>query len=171
MSHYAAAESGRWSLYRPGLGFERVEPKTKRSKRTLRLSEVAQAALRDQSRRQAQERLKAGPRWHDEGLVFTGENRRGGALSGATVVQVLHTLCDAAGVPRGPVHGLRHFYATQLAEAGLSDTIRMAVMGHTTREMTDRYTHATPTSPQAADAIDALFGGPVDAPVDAVRPF
>jgi hypothetical protein len=50
----------------------------------------------------------------------------------------------------------------------LSDPTRMAVMGHAGREMTDRYTHATPTSQEAAQAIDAVFGTAVDAPVDAV---
>jgi integrase len=45
-------------LYRPGVGYERVAPKTKRSVRTLRLPVVAQAALREQSRRQAEERLR-----------------------------------------------------------------------------------------------------------------
>jgi integrase len=155
-------------LYRPGRGFERVAPKTKRSFRTLRLPVIAQAALRDQSRRQAQERLMAGPRWHDQGLIFTGVARAGGALSGATVVHALHRLCEAAEVPRIRVHDLRHFYATRLGEAGLSDLTRMAVLGHTTREMTDHYTHVSPTSSDAAEAIDALFGTSVDALVDAI---
>jgi len=75
---------------------------------------AAQAALREQSRRQAEERLRAGRRWHDEGLIFTGEHRYGGALSGATVVHVLHRLCDASGVPRIRVHDLRHLHATVL---------------------------------------------------------
>jgi integrase len=155
-------------LYRPGQGFERVAAKTKKSVRTLRLPAIAQAALRDQSRRQAQERLAAGRRWHDQGLVFTGVARAGGALSGATAVHALHRLCEAAGVPRIRVHDLRHFYATRLGEAGLSDLTRMAVLGHATREMTDYYSHISPTSSDAAEAIDALFGTPVDALVDAI---
>jgi hypothetical protein len=53
-------------------------------------------------------------------------------------------------------------------EVGLSDPVRMAVMGHASREMTDRYTHAMPTSEEAAEAIDAAFGGSVDAAVDAI---
>jgi hypothetical protein len=44
----------------------------------------------------------------------------------------------------------------------------MAVLGHATREMTDYYSHVTPTSRDAAEAIDALFGTPVDALVDAI---
>jgi integrase len=158
----------RTMLYRPGVGFARVDPKTKRSIRTLQLPGIAQAALRDQSRRQAEERLRAGRGWHDEGLVFTGERRPGGALSGATVSHALHRLCEAANLPRIRVHDLRHLYATILGEAGMSDPVRMAIMGHASRAMTDRYTHVVPTSIEAAGVIDAVFGGAVDTPVDAI---
>jgi hypothetical protein len=34
--------------------------------------------------------------------------------------------------------------------------------------VTDRYTHVEPTSKEAAAAIDAAFGSPVDATVDAI---
>ena len=83
------------------------------------------------------------------------------------MVHALHRLCAVGGVPRIRVHDLRHLYATVLGQAGLSDPVRMAIMGHASREMTDRYTHATPTSREAAEAIDAFFGLAVDAPVDA----
>jgi integrase len=156
-------------LYRPGHGFERVEPKTKRSVRTLRLPLVATVALRDQGRRQAEERLRAGRRWRDQGLVFTGEQRPGGALSGATLVHALHRLCDASGVPRIRVHDLRHLMATAMAEGGVPEPVRMAVLGHSTSTMTSHYTHATPTSREAADVIDAVFGDAVDATVGAIE--
>jgi integrase len=83
---------------------------------------------------------------------------KGAALSGATVVHVLHRVCKEAGLPRIRVHDLRHLFATILGEAALSDPVRMAVMGHASREMTDRHTHAAPTSADAAEAIDAYFG-------------
>ena len=158
----------RTMLYRPGIGFERVDPKTKRSIRTLCLPALAQDALREQGRRQAEERLRAGRHWSDNGLIFTGERRAGGALAGATVTHALHRLCASADLPRIRVHDLRHLYATILGEVGLSDPVRMAVMGHASRAMTDRYTHAMPTSREAAEAIDAFFGGSVDAAVDAI---
>jgi integrase len=71
-------------------------------------------------------------------------------------------------VPRIRVHDLRHLYATVLGESSLSDPVRMAVMGHASREMTDRYTHVAATSEEAAAVIDAAFGNPVDAAVDAI---
>lgn len=50
-------------LYRPGVGFERVAPKTKRSIRTLRLPDIAQAAIREQV---------VGRRRNDFGLAVDG---------------------------------------------------------------------------------------------------
>ncbi|HYB16922.1 MAG TPA: tyrosine-type recombinase/integrase, partial [Streptosporangiaceae bacterium] len=47
------------------------DTKTNRSRRTLRLPEIAVEALRGQMRRQAAERAKAGELWQEHGLVFT----------------------------------------------------------------------------------------------------
>ncbi len=47
------------------------DTKTNRSRRTLRLPEIAVEALREQMRRQAAERAKAGELWQEHGLVFT----------------------------------------------------------------------------------------------------
>lgn len=52
---------------RPGRG----DTKTPRSRRTLKLPEIALAALRERKAAQAADRLKAGELWHDSGLVFT----------------------------------------------------------------------------------------------------
>src|SRR5579884_3830581 len=47
-----------------------VAPKTDKSRRTVTLPASAVAALREQRKRQLQERLLAGSRWQDWGLVF-----------------------------------------------------------------------------------------------------
>ncbi len=47
------------------------DTKTVRSRRTLKLSEIAVEALRAQKRRQAEERVRAGDQWQEHGLVFT----------------------------------------------------------------------------------------------------
>lgn len=46
------------------------ETKTERSKRTLALPDLAVGALREHQARQDRERLRAGRRWHEHGLVF-----------------------------------------------------------------------------------------------------
>src|ERR1700756_4947745 len=47
------------------------DTKTNRSRRTLKLPEIAVEALRAQRRRQAAERAEAGEPWQEHGLVFT----------------------------------------------------------------------------------------------------
>ena len=47
------------------------DTKTERSRRTLKLPEIAVEALRAQRRRQADERARAGELWQKHGLVFT----------------------------------------------------------------------------------------------------
>jgi integrase len=47
------------------------DTKTHRSRRTLKLPEIAAEALRGQKRRQVQERARAGDQWREHGLVFT----------------------------------------------------------------------------------------------------
>jgi integrase len=49
----------------------RGDTKTVRSRRTLKLPEIAVEALRAQTRRQAEERTRAGELWQEHGLVFT----------------------------------------------------------------------------------------------------
>jgi integrase len=38
-------------------------------------------------------------------------------------------------------HSLRHTFNSILANAGIAEETRMALTGHTTREMNQRYTH------------------------------
>src|SRR6185295_888251 len=47
-----------------------TEPKTQRSRRTLRIPNIAARAFRSQRVRQGEERLLAGERWHDLNFVF-----------------------------------------------------------------------------------------------------
>ena len=47
------------------------DTKTNRSRRTLRIPQIAVEALRAQLRRQAEERSRAGELWQEHGLVFT----------------------------------------------------------------------------------------------------
>jgi len=47
------------------------DTKTNRSRRTLRIPQVAVEALQAQPRRQAEKRSKAGELWQEHGLVFT----------------------------------------------------------------------------------------------------
>ena len=57
-------------------GWRQTEPKTDQARRTVVLPPVAVKALQVHRKRQAEERLKAGKAWTDQGLIFstlTGE--------------------------------------------------------------------------------------------------
>jgi hypothetical protein len=60
---------GRWRS--GGLTGQGAIPKTARSRRTLKLPQIALSELPERRAAQAADRLKAGKVWQDSGLVFT----------------------------------------------------------------------------------------------------
>lgn len=155
-------------LYRPGDAYELARPKTARSRRSLRLSTMAAAALRDHRRRQVAERLAAGPAWSTDWsktqLVFT--TARGGPLAGTTIGHALHRHLRAAGLPPQRIHDLRHAHGSILHASGLSLRAVADQLGHSTIGVTaDTYVHTAPASREPADLMDRLFG-PVAVSVD-----
>ena len=72
------------------------ETKTERSRRTLGLPQMAVGALRALLESQAHERLLAGGRWQDAGLVFT--THLGAALDAGNVRKMFERICRAAGI-------------------------------------------------------------------------
>jgi hypothetical protein len=67
------------------------ETKTERSRRTLALPQMAVEALRRLRDSQADERLLAGARWQDTGLVFA--TQLGTALDAANVRKLFKRVC------------------------------------------------------------------------------
>lgn len=53
----------------------------------------------------------------------------------------LRTLTKKAGLPGFRFHDLRHCAITQLAESGAPDSTIMAIAGHVSRRMLERYSH------------------------------
>src|SRR5262249_19237434 len=105
-----------------------VEPKTKRSRRTIALPAGAIAALTEQRRRQAEDRLAAGGRWDDWGLVFA--STVGTPLDAPNVTHRLQRILADAGLPRQRFHDLRHLCATLLLSQGVSPRVVMEQLGH-----------------------------------------
>lgn len=71
------------------------------------------------------------------------------------------TACKLAGIPYGQstpggltFHDLRHTFATRLAERGVDESTRMALLGQSSLKMVRRYSHATPEA--MADAVGRL---------------
>lgn len=115
-------------------------PKTRSSLRTVTLPPFAVAALTRWRSVQRRERLAAGDRWGDAGLVFTdplGEPLRD------HVVDAAFAACLAvAGLSAVTFHSLRHTFAT-IAVAGTRDLkAASGVLGHSTiAETADTYAH------------------------------
>jgi integrase len=139
-----------------------VEPKTESSRRQIHLSSTATHALRRHRPRQAQERLLAGPTWHDEDLVFP--NSIGRPINPTNLLRRdYYPLLDRAGLPRLRFHDLRHTAATLLLGANVNTKVVSEMLGHAQVAVTmDLYQHVTPTMQQAAAQVfDTLLSAPV----------
>lgn len=114
-----------------------------------------------------EERLAAGTRWQDNGLVFTMPDGR--PLSVTTVIRTsFRPTCAKAGIApstskqRGlRFHDLRHSAATLLLSQGVPARAVMEMLGHTTIATTmNRYTKVIPELlDDAAAAMDRALGG------------
>ncbi len=138
------------SMQRTSKGLRLTEPKTARSRRQIVLSATAVEALRRHADKQEQERVRLGPAWEDNGLVFP--NRVGCPLEAQNVLQrSLRPLLQRAGLPPIRFHDLRHTAATLLLGRGIHPKIVADLLGHSTTAVTnDVYSHVTPTMHQAA---------------------
>jgi len=120
-----------------------VEPKTKRSRRTIALPASIAKTLVDHRARQEQERSAAGERWLKSDLVFTTTGGHG--LDGTVVSHQFHRLLQHAGLPQRRFHDLRHSCATLLLVQGVSPRVVMDVLGHSQIGLTmNTYSHVIP---------------------------
>ncbi len=137
---------------------ELAEPKTASSRRSILPGAAALDALRRHRKIQAEERLRAGTSWDDQGLVFT--TAIGTPLdAGALLRRTHYPLLKRAGLPRVNFHALRHTAATLLLAAGTHPRVVAERLGHTTPSVTlNVYSHVTPTMQREATAtLDAVL--------------
>jgi integrase len=120
-----------------------VELKTARSHRTLALPEVAVAILRRHQARQLEERLLAGDRWQEFGLVFG--TRHGKPLIARNVFRSYQRTLQKAGLPHKRFYDLRHTCATLLLAQGVDPRTIMETLGHSQISLTmNTYAHVLP---------------------------
>lgn len=133
-------------------------PKTKSSRRTVKLPAFCLEALRAHRERQAEERRRAGEAWRDHGLVFPSSV--GTPMEPRNLNRHFHALCHRAGIDPGRLHNLRHTAASLLLAQGVPMKVVQEVLGHSSMQVTaDLYTHVVPVLLQdAADRLDALLG-------------
>lgn len=134
-----------------------VEPKSKTSKRAIKLGTVAAQALREHHARQSEESGRV--TWLPFGLVFTGAH--GLPLDGNALTKRFQALLKAAKLPRLRFHDLRHSSASLLLSQHIPARVVMERLGHSTITLTlNTYSHViAELNQEAADAIDRVLGG------------
>jgi integrase len=126
------------------------EPKTKRSRRTVRVSETAVEALTKHQARQVGEKKHLGELYRDQGLVFATQR---GTLVNPTNLRKrsFKPLLKKAGLPAIRFHDLRHTCATLLLSKNVNPKIVSEMMGHATIAITlDTYSHVLPNMQESA---------------------
>jgi integrase len=127
---------------KPGKPLRVEDTKSTTSARTVILPVVVLDALKEHRTRQAEDRLKAGPAWHDEGLVFC--NEVGEPLRQDRTRDEYKALLKAAELPPMRIYDLRHSAGTLLLEMGEDVAIVSKMLGHSSIQLTvDTYGHVT----------------------------
>jgi len=149
----------RRTLTRKGTGHVLGEPKTKKSRRTVRLTHKAVEALRSHRARQAQEKLRVGSLYQDQDLVFSGYN--GGLINPSNLRQrSFKPLLKRAGLPQITFNDLRHTCASLLFQRNVHPKLVQELLGHASVAITlDTYSHMLPgMGSEAADAMGEALG-------------
>ncbi len=135
-----------------GLTF--TEPKTKKSRRSVKLTQGTVEALRAHRKRQLKEKLMMGNLWQDTGLVFT--TTVGTPLDvGNLTNHSFRPLLERAGLPKIRFHDLRHTCATLLLRRNVNPKIVQELLGHASiSETMDTYSHVLPD--MQGDAVAAM---------------
>lgn len=117
------------------------------------------AMLKKHRARQLRDRLRAGPVWQDNGLVFC--NEAGEHLSPNTVYHNFKRLAASIGLPDARLHDLRHSYAVAALRAGDDIKTVQGNLGHHAAAFTlDVYGHVTEEMKQAsADRMESFIKG------------
>jgi len=137
------------------------DTKTRKSRRTIALSGLCVDALRAQRVQQAKDRLAAGERWTETGLVFA--TSAGPGMDAANVrrdlrraLRLVPGLDPADWTPRE----LRHSFVSLLSDAGVSLEDISRLVGHSGTNVTELvYRHQIrPVIQTGATIMDRLFG-------------
>jgi integrase len=125
----------------PAKGGARLAPlKTAGSARTVSLDATTVAFLERHREIQLREREAAGEVYADADLVFASP--LGGVLRPEVVTRMFHVHREAAGIPQGRLHDVRHSVASLWLSRGVPIVVVSARLGHASAATTLRvYSH------------------------------
>ena len=134
-----------------------AEPKTDRSRRTIKLPARLLPELKQHRKEQAAMRLQLGLGKDSADLVFT--SAEGEMLSLTALSVIFARQVRATGVKKTKFHGLRHLHITHLLRSGVPVHVVSARAGHARPSVTlDTYSHLLGAEDAAAaDLADAML--------------
>ncbi len=135
------------------------DTKTKKSRRTLELPEEVVRALRKHHRRQAKDKLKAGARWQENGLVFC--TKFGTPLDASSVRRTFRTIATKAGAgSQWTPRELRHSFVSIMSDQGVPIETIADICGHAGTAVTEAvYRHQLkPVIRTGAEYMNSIFG-------------
>jgi integrase len=134
-------------------------PKTERSRRTIDFPAFVSELLTREQRIVKENRMLAGDRWLEYGLVFP--SRVGTALEERNVLRRFQTICEDGGLPKLRLYDLRHTHASLLINEGVHPKKISERLGHSSIKLTmDTYGHLFEGSDRdSAEKMEKLFGG------------
>ena len=142
-----------------GKGLVESEPKTEKSKRTIRMISFIEELLRKVQGTQIGQRDYLEDGWVDSGYVFSQPN--GKPIDPDLITKAFKNMVEQIVVPHLTPHGLRHQYATAAREMGLDMDVISKNLGHASVAITnDIYAHLTPEIMEdaAQKIVSKLFG-------------
>jgi integrase len=119
---------------------EEPAAKSKAGDRLVFLDAETADLLRAHHKAQLRARMKAGPTWQGNDLVFCQPDGR--PWNPDHVSKRFRKLAAQAGVPVIKLHeGGRHTGNSPMRDAGVDQEVRMREVGHAGKDINDRYTH------------------------------
>jgi integrase len=130
--------------------------KTRYSRRSIALGLKTVESLRMHQERQQSDRITAGDRWVETGLIFTSQV--GTPIHYRNLLRDFKALLKDAGLPPIRFHDLRHTAASLMLNAGIPAIVVSRRLGHARASITlDVYGHLIPSmQEEVADQIDDL---------------
>ena len=133
-------------------------PKTKNSHRTIPLTRTMADELARWKQQQAQDKIRAGDKYTDDGFIVT--NEFGHYFEQKTFKDYYDRLLKDANIGHFTFHALRHTFATRALERGMDYKTLSAILGHYSVAFTmDTYVHSMDEHKRREmDKMDDMFG-------------
>ena len=134
------------------------DTKTPRSRRALKLAQMAVGALREWQEDQAAEREAAGSHWQDTGSVFT--TATGTPLGARNIRKMFQDVCERVGFGRDwAPRDLRHTFVSLLSDDGMAIEKIARLAGHASSHVTETVyrQELRPVLQEGAEVMDRIF--------------